>query len=235
MRLDGFLKEAGLTRKRAKAAVAAGRVTVNGVSARDPGMKLSGAARVTVDGARVAAPGHKHIMLYKPAGYVTAREDARSRAAADLLPEALKRLGPVGRLDKDATGLLILTSDGELAHRLITPGRGIEKRYRATVEGPLSDGDVQRMAAGIALKDFTCLPARLTILSESTAEVVVLEGKYHQVKRMFAALGHPVTALKRLSIGGVALDAALAPGEYRLLTDDETARLYALCGLSEDV
>lgn len=241
MRLDGFLSAAGFTRRQAKAAVADGRVSVDGVFAKDPGLRLSGNERVALDGALVKDAKDLHLMMYKPEGYVTAREDARAPAVMELIPESLRKrgLGPVGRLDKDVTGLLLLTSDGQLAHRLISPKRRVEKRYRATVEGRLTGGDIQRMREGIELRDFVCLPANLDILSAengfSCAELSIFEGKYHQVKRMFSAIGHPVTVLHRLSIGGVSLDPALAPGGFRPLTREEERRLYTLTGLSEEL
>ena len=131
---------------------------------------------------------------------------------------------------RDVSGLVILTTDGQLAHRLIAPKWSIAKRYAATVEGELTQSDVLRMAEGVPLKDFTALPAELTILSatptESEAQLAVTEGKYHQVKRMFGALGHSVIRLRRMSIGGIELDESLAPGESRPLTDEEIDRLY---------
>lgn len=237
MRLDGYLKQAGLTRRRAKEAIAAGRVLVDGVPARDPALKI-GMEPVTLDGEAVGASKKRHVMLNKPAGYVTAHEDKHYPVVMALLPKALRDLGPIGRLDRDVEGLLILTDDGQLAHRLISPKRGVKKIYGACVKGRLTQDDIQKMARGIPLKDFTCMPAELSIISaedeHSTAELAVHEGKYHQVKRMFAATGHPVISLKRKSIGDVTLDPALSVGEYRMLREDEASALYALVGLDEE-
>ena len=151
----------------------------------------------------------------------------------DLLPPVYTALDcmPVGRLDKDTTGLLLLTTDGELAHRLLSPARHVNKVYEAQVDGELTPADAEAFAAGIPLKDFTALPAKLEILSPSVAYVTVREGKYHQVKRMFGAVGKPVLELRRLSFGPLPLDEALSPGSYRELSEAEIAALYAAAGI----
>ena len=176
-------------------------------------------------------------MIHKPQGVVTATEDKKFPTVADLLPEKYqkRKIGPVGRLDRDVTGLVIMTTDGELAHRLISPKWKAEKTYRAVCEGRLDQQTVDAFAQGMRLSDFTAQPARLEILAaddqSSTALVTLTEGKFHQVKRMFAACGHPLTALSRIRIGCVHLDEALAPGESRALTRDEIDGLKALTGL----
>ncbi|MBO4299112.1 MAG: rRNA pseudouridine synthase [Clostridia bacterium] len=240
MRLDRLLSRFGVSRKEAAELVKAGRAAVNGQTARDPGMVLDlDADAVTLNGAPVRTDAHFHIMLHKPSGVLTATEDGRGQTVLDLLPREWRSvgLGPVGRLDKDTTGLVILTTDGQLAHRLISPRWEQDKRYIARVEGRVGEDEVRRMAEGIPLKDFTCRPARLVVIEagedESLCEVVVSEGKYHQVKRMFGALAHPVLALHRQSIAGIALDLALEPGSWRELTEDERARLYAVTELEE--
>ena len=236
MRLDKAVALSGATRSEAKKLIAAGRVTVDGMPVRDSGAQVE-PGQVRVDGAAVAASAELHLMINKPAGVITATEDRSLPTVLDLLPEALRRRGPgpVGRLDRDVTGLVLLTTDGQLAHRLISPKWKAEKLYRARCEGRLDAGDVEAFAAGMALSDFVAKPAKLEILSasdaESCADVILTEGKFHQVKRMFAAVGHPLIALERRRIGGVALDESLAPGEYRELTGDEIAGLRALCGL----
>ena len=145
--------------------------------------------------------------------------------------------GPVGRLDRDVTGLVIMTTDGQLAHRLISPKWKAEKVYRARCAGRLTEADVARFAGGVALSDFTAKPAGLAVIAaddaESVADVTLTEGKFHQVKRMFAAVGHPLIGLHRLRIGCVTLDDALAPGECRPLTEEEVAGLYGLCGMDD--
>lgn len=235
MRLDKCLSIAGYTRKQAKALIRAGRVSVNGATVTDPQANTPGAA-VAVDGRPLDLRTHLHLMLNKPQGYITATEDARGKTVMELIPNNLRRagLGPVGRLDKDVTGLILLTTDGQLAHRLISPRWTVEKVYRAEVRGPLDDTFIRRMEQGLPLSDFTARPAKLTILSSgktSLCELTLTEGKYHQVKRMFAALERPVETLSRLSIAGVRLDDALKEGECRELTVAETARLYAAVAL----
>ena len=236
MWLDKAVALAGLSRSEARKAIAAGRVRVNGQAARDPGQAAE-PDDVTLDGAPLGADAQLHLMVNKPAGVVTATEDRRLPTVLDLLPEKLRRkgLGPVGRLDRDVTGLVLLTTDGQLAHRLISPRWKAEKLYRARCQGRLGPEDVAAFAEGLALSDFTTKPARLDILSagdgESVAEVILTEGKFHQVKRMFAAVGHPLIALERWRIGCVCMDEGLGPGESRPLTAAELAGLRALCGL----
>lgn len=239
MRLDKAVSLAGLTRSEARKAISAGRVWVNGQPARDGGMQVR-PEDVRVDGAEPVAPGELYIMVNKPAGLVTATEDRRLPTVLSLLPEAMQRRGPgpVGRLDRDVTGLVLLTTDGQLAHRLISPRWKAEKLYRARCAGRLTEADAAAFANGLALSDFTARPAELRILeageAESTAEVVLTEGKFHQVKRMFAAVGHPLLALSRLRIGCVTLDPALAEGEWRSLTEDEVAGLRGMCGMCDE-
>lgn len=236
MRLDKAVTGFGLTRAEAKKAIAAGRVTVKGAVARDPGLHAE-PGDVALDGAAAAVPGEIHIMVNKPAGVLTATEDRRLPTVLDLLPEEVRRRGPgpVGRLDRDVTGLVLLTTDGQLAHRLIAPRWKAEKVYRGVCEGRLTEADADAFSQGMVLSDFTARPARLTILSAeddaSLAEVALTEGKFHQVKRMFAAVGHPLKSLERRSIGPVCLDGALAPGQWRPLTEAETDALYALVRL----
>ena len=236
MRLDKAVALTGLTRSEARRAIAAGRVQVDGQVARDADMPVD-PARVRLDGAEPVTAGEAYIMVHKPAGVLTATEDRRLPTVVDLLPEPLRRrgLGPVGRLDRDVTGLVLLTTDGQLAHRLISPRRKAEKQYRAVCEGRLTGTDVAAFADGLALSDFTAKPAQLVILQageeRSVADVILTEGKFHQVKRMFAAVGHPLVSLSRLRIGTLALDPELAPGEWRELRGDEIEALKAICGM----
>ncbi len=236
MRLDKAAALSGLTRSEARKAIAAGRVRVDGQPVRDCAMQVD-PARVQIDGGAPVTAGEIYIMVNKPAGVLTATEDRRLPTVLELLPENLRRRGPgpVGRLDRDVTGLVLLTTDGQLAHRLISPRWKAEKLYRAECEGKLGPAEVEAFAEGVALSDFTARPATLTILDagaeRSSADVILTEGKFHQVKRMFAAIGHPLTSLARLRVGCVALDPALGPGEWRHLTEDEVAGLRALCGM----
>ena len=238
MRLDKAVTGMGLSRSEAKEAIRRGRVSVNGSIVTDSAVQLKESDRVTLDGQSVDKSVHRHFMVNKPAGVLTATCDPRGEATVlGLLPESLrfKNLGPVGRLDKDVTGLIILTTDGQLAHRLISPKRDIEKQYTARVEGRLGEADALAFERGIPLKDFTAKPARLTVLSasdaESTCRVTVSEGKFHQVKRMLSSLGHPVRTLRRERIAGLELDETLREGEYRPLTEEETALLYEKAGM----
>lgn len=236
MRLDKAIARNGLTRQMAKKAIAGGRARVNGNVVLDPGYLLKPEDEVLLDGENARAPENVHLMLHKPAGFLTATEDARGeRTVLDLLPEKIRmrKVGPVGRLDKDVTGLLILTTDGQLAHRLISPKWDVEKTYYAEIEGEIDDECVRRFAEGVPLKEFTCKPARLARAGAGACRVYVSEGKYHQVKRMLAAVGHPVLRLKREKIGPVALDPALSEGEFRPLTPGEEAALYEIAGMTK--
>lgn len=234
MRLDRLVGEALSSRAKAREAIAQGRVRVNGAPVKNGAYNAPDSDVVTLDGAVIGKREALHLMLHKPAGCVTAREDAHFSTVFDLIPPNLRTeaLSAVGRLDRDVTGLLLLTEDGQLAHRLISPRFRVEKVYLARVEGRLCASDAARVADGLVLHDFTARPAILEILEASDegsrARLTVHEGKFHQVKRMFAALGHPVETLHRLSVGGVMLDASLAPGEFRRLTPEEAARLYKL-------
>ena len=236
MRLDKAITLSGLTRTEAKKAIAQGRVTVQGARATDPALHVD-PADVSLDSTPIQPPEELYIMVHKPAGVLTATEDRRLPTVLDLLPPELKRRapGPVGRLDRDVTGLVLLTTDGQLAHRLISPKWKAEKRYRATCEGRLTPQDVRAFADGLTLSDFTARPAKLEILraddDTSTADVILTEGKFHQVKRMFAAVHHPLIALQRLQIGPLTLDPDLSPGAFRPLKDSELNALKALVDL----
>ena len=229
-RLDKLLAGTGKwSRREVKALVRQGLVRVDGRLAASAEDKLDPAvAVVTVAGETVALHRFTYVMLHKPAGVLTATEDRKQSTVLDLLPPELRRIGlaPVGRLDKDTEGLLLLTNDGELAHRLLSPKYHVEKRYFARVDGELSAADTEAFARGMTLGDgLECLPAGLEILSPGECLVTLREGKFHQVKRMLAARGKPVEYLKRLSMGSLRLDDTLAPGEFRLLTAAEEAQL----------
>ena len=236
MRLDKLLTNLGVaSRSGCKDILKAGRVKVNGEIRKDGAWAVPEGAEVFLDGKMLDTRLSRHLMLHKPAGVLTAREDNRQKTVMDLLPHAYHALGcmPVGRLDKDTTGILILTTDGELAHRLIAPQRHVDKVYEADVDGILDEGDIAAFQAGIPLKDFTAMPAHLEIISPSRGRLTVQEGKYHQVKRMFGARGKPVIALHRLSFGPLPLDPGLLPGEYRELTDKEAAALYQAAAMEK--
>lgn len=237
MRIDKLLSRLGVSsRSGCRDLLRAGRVMVNGEGVRSAAFDVPAGATVTLDGRALDCRLDRHLMLNKPAGVLTAREDARQQTVMDLLPKAYTALGcmPVGRLDKDTTGLMLLTTDGELAHRLISPARHVDKVYEAQVEGVLGPADVSAFAAGLPLGDFTALPAKLEILSPDKGRVTVQEGKYHQVKRMFGAVGKPVKRLHRLRFGPLILDEALEPGRYRELDEEEIAALYAAAGIPHE-
>ena len=235
-RLDKVLAATGRwSRREVKQLVRQGQVRVNGAAAASAEEKVEPeTAVITVGGEPVRLQKYTYVMLHKPAGVLTATEDSRQRTVLDLLPPELRKRGlsPVGRLDKDTEGLLLLTDDGELAHRLLSPKYHVDKRYFARVDGPLDQADVDAFAAGMTLGDgLVCLPAGLEPLEAGTCIVTLREGKFHQVKRMLAARGAPVLYLKRLSMGPLTLDAELPIGGWRELTAEETASLRCTVGL----
>lgn len=235
-RLDKLLAGTGKwSRREVKALVRQGLVRVDGRLAASAEDKLDPAAAIiTVAGETISLCRFTYVMLHKPAGVLTATEDRKQPTVLDLLPPELRRIGlaPVGRLDKDTEGLLLLTNDGELAHRLLSPKYHVEKRYFARVDGELSAADAEAFARGMTLGDgLECLPAGLEILPDRVCIVTLREGKFHQVKRMLAARGAPVLYLKRLSMGPLTLDDSLAAGAYRLLRAEEISALYRVCDL----
>lgn len=235
-RLDKLLAGTGKwSRREVKALVRQGLVRVDGRLAASAEDKLDPAAAVvTVAGETIALHRFTYVLLHKPAGVLTATEDRKQPTVLDLLPPELRRIGlaPVGRLDKDTEGLLLLTNDGELAHRLLSPKYHVDKRYLARVDGELSAADAEAFARGMTLGDgLECLPAGLEVLPDRVCVVTLREGKFHQVKRMLAARGAPVLYLKRLSMGPLTLDDSLAAGAYRLLRAEEISALYRVCGL----
>ena len=235
-RLDKLLAGTGKwSRREVKALVRQGLVRVDGRLAASAEDKLDPAAAIiTVAGETISLCRFTYVMLHKPAGVLTATEDRKQPTVLDLLPPELRRIGlaPVGRLDKDTEGLLLLTNDGELAHRLLSPKYHVEKRYFARVDGELSATDAEAFARGMTLGGgLECLPAGLELLPGHACIVTLREGKFHQVKRMLAARGAPVLYLKRLSMGPLTLDDSLAAGAYRLLRAEEISALYRVCGL----
>ncbi|MBA4371071.1 MAG: rRNA pseudouridine synthase [Coriobacteriaceae bacterium] len=238
MRLQKFLARAGVASRRgSEDLMTAGRVAVNGVVTSELGAKVDPATdTVTVDGREVRPDeGAAYFALNKPAGYVTTMSDPQGRpTVADLMPaDAPAGLFPVGRLDLDTTGLLLLTSDGELGHRLLHPRHHVWKTYRAEVDGEPSDADLRALADGIELDDGSTAPARAHLVwsegSRAEVELSLREGRKRQVKRMLSAVGHPVRALHRIAFGPVELG-DLAPGATRPLTDAEVAALHAEAG-----
>ena len=235
-RLDKILANTGRwSRKEVRELVRAGRVTVNGVPVHSPEEKWDPAAEFAVDGVSVSGERMVYLMLHKPAGLVSATKDPKQPTVLELLPDHLKRVGlfPAGRLDKDTEGLLLLTNDGVLAHRLLAPRRHVDKTYFVQVEGQLDETDVEAFSTGMTLGDgLVCMPAGLEVLGQpDTAIVTLREGKYHQIKRMLASRGKPVRYLKRLTMGPLKLDPALKRGEWRPLTEEEMAALRLAAGV----
>ena len=224
-RLDKWVASSfAVSRKEAKNAIRAGRVAVNGAPCRTEDAKFDSDAVITLDG-RPAALGHVYFMLHKPAGILTASRDATRKTVLDLIPPefARKDLFPVGRLDKDTTGLLLITDDGAWAHRLVSPRHHVAKVYRVRLDGAVTETAVRGFAEGVILADGEiCKPAVLTVTEDPMVALVTLrEGKYHQIKRMFGVFGVGVVDLHRESIGGVSLDPALPVGGVRRLTAEE--------------
>lgn len=230
-RLDKILSGTGRwSRREVKDLVKAGRVTADGAVVARPEDKFDReAVELRVDGEAVDGERYCYLMLHKPGGVLSATEDPKQPTVLDLLPPHLRRVGlfPVGRLDKDTEGLLLLTNDGPLGHRLLAPKKHVDKVYFVRVEGRLDQEDRRAFRTGMVLGDgLRCLPAELEVLEPPDTGLVTLrEGKYHQVKRMLAARGKPVRYLKRLSMGPIRLDPALGPGEWRPLTREEVAAL----------
>jgi 16S rRNA pseudouridine516 synthase len=237
IRLDRYLAEMGKgSRSQIRQAAKKGRIQVNGQTEKQADRKVDPESdQVCMDGRPVSYQKLEYFMLYKPQNVVSATEDSRYRTVVDLLEGENRRdLFPVGRLDRDTEGLLLLTNDGELAHQLLSPRRHVDKTYFARITGQLPADARQQMAAGMTLPDQTILqPARLRILAEDEVLLTIQEGKFHQVKRMFEALGCRVDYLKRLSMGSLVLDETLKPGEYRRLTDEELNMLKE-CGRKEN-
>ena len=238
IRLDKYLceMEAG-TRSEVKAFIKKGRVTVNGETAKSPEQKVDETKdTVTLDGHSFSYQKYFYYMLHKPAGVVTAVRDHHDQTVLDLLVDAPgKDLSPVGRLDKDTEGLLLITNDGALSHRLLSPKSHVSKVYEAVIDGKVTEEDRQAFAEGLDIgDDKPTLPAELTILEttekepgifESRIRITICEGRFHQIKRMFEKVGKTVVYLKRLSMGSLKLDPALPKGSARLLTQEEKAAL----------
>lgn len=232
IRLDKYLADMGIgTRAEVKKWICQGKVKVDERIVKSPDMKLDTERQtVTCDGHTISYEPFVYYMLYKPAGYISATKDDKDRIVLDLITDKKRKdLFPVGRLDKDTEGLLLITNDGALAHRLLSPRKHVDKLYYATIEGIVTEDDKRRFAEGICIgKGEITKPAVLEIIKSAEVSEIYLtiqEGKYHQVKRMFEAVDKKVIYLKRLSMGSLRLDENLKPGEYRELTEEELAKL----------
>lgn len=228
MRLDKFIAGASLLpRKTASKAISDGRVTVDGNIVRDGKKQISETASVTLDGKPLVYSEFLYIMLNKPAGYITATEDAKrgEPVVCDLIPEELRRRGlsPVGRLDRDTTGLLILTDDGVSAHRALSPKHHVAKTYRFTCSPELTEEMISAIESGVDIGERDGLD-RVILTAPAMIEedkITITEGKFHQIKRMFFAVGSEITSLQRVKFAGIALDTSLPEGKWRYLTEEE--------------
>lgn len=234
MRLDKLLANMGYgSRKEVKQLLKKGAVRVNGETVKDPACKVEPTAdEVTILGERVVYREFIYLMMNKPQGVISATEDLRDRTVIDLLDAEYKHFQPfpVGRLDKDTEGFLLLTNDGKLAHELLSPKKEVPKMYYAHIEGKVGEEDIRKFAEGVTLDDgYFTKPGELKVLKSeelrSEIELTITEGKYHQVKRMFEAVGKRVIYLKRMSMGPLILDDQLKLGSYRELTEEEIALL----------
>ncbi len=238
VRLDKYLTDMGCgTRREVKKLIHQGRVTVDGQAAQKPERKVEADCQsVCLDGKQIGYEAYEYYMLYKPAGVVSATVDSECETVVDLIRNKKRRdLFPVGRLDKDTEGLLLITNDGALAHRLLSPKKHVDKCYYARVQGTVTDADQKVFRDGVdigtAEHPEAAMPAVLEIMKGSDISEIRLtiqEGKYHQIKRMFAAVGKEVLYLKRERMGSLRLDNRLKPGEYRALTDEELKELKNL-------
>lgn len=220
------------TRTQVKDMLKKGLVTVDDIIVKDPGLKIDTTALsiIKVSGEVISYSEYEYYMLNKPAGVITATSDKKQSTVMDLVKGNRKDMFPVGRLDKDTEGLLLITNDGDLAHELLAPKKHVDKTYYAELLKDVSDNYIEEFSNGIVLKDgIKTMPAVLRILDKRRVELTIHEGKYHQVKRMFEATGNKVTYLKRLSMGSLTLDETLPLGGYRPLTENEINSLKAIC------
>ena len=240
MRLDKFLADMGIgKRSDIRKEIRAGRVSVGREILRDPGAHVGEGDAVFYKGEPVRYETFVYYMLNKPAGVITATEDKRQETVLDLIGEQKRKdLFPVGRLDRDTEGLLLITNDGDLAHRLLSPRHHVDKTYLVQTDAPVTEEDIRVFAEGFRVdEELTALPAKLRLLPEQGpdwSEVTIREGKFHQIKRMYKARGMTVLYLKRLSMGTLTLDDQLETGAYRRLTDDEIRELMTLTGREQE-
>lgn len=225
-RLDKIISSrTGLSRKEAKSAISSGKVFVNGAAVRSSEYKAAETDEIIFDGKRINGKAHTYLVLNKPKGYVSATEDPAQKTVLELVPPDLMRSGlfPAGRLDKDTTGLMIITDDGDFAHRILSPKKHVSKKYAVTIDLPVTNEMAVAFEKGVMLSDGVCKTAKLEKTGEYTSFVTLSEGRYHQIKRMFGCFGAKVTELKRLSMGKFLLPDDLDEGECRELSEKETA------------
>lgn len=231
MRLDRFFTEtATCTRSQASACIRKGSVSVDGKIVRDPSVHIDPERQtVCLSGSPILYRKNRYLMMNKPRGVVSATEDGGT-TVLDLLPENLRTSGlfPCGRLDKNTTGLLLITDNGPLAHILLAPKSHVDKTYRFRVKFPLSDEDAEKLRSGVDIGDYRTKPCKLTLSDNLTGEITIHEGKFHQIKLMMEAVHNQITFLERISFGPLLLDRTLSPGEWRYLTEDEQIILEAV-------
>lgn len=229
MRIDKFISSTGTaTRSEASKAARHGGILIDGVPVRDTGLHIDPEKnRVTYLGCEIVYRRNLYIMLNKPDGYISSTDDPRKKTVLELIDERYRgRIFPCGRLDIDTLGLLILTDDGETAHRLLSPKHHAEKVYAFRCAETLSDPDIRTLETGVLLDDgYLTLPAKVVLSGGCQGRITLTEGKYHQIKRMFAAVGNKITSLERISFAGIELDPGLRRGEWRFLNETETALL----------
>ena len=233
MRLDKFISEIGYTRKDADFFVKTKRITINGKIANKKDEKVDeNIDTICLDGKELKYAKYIYIMLNKPAGILSATEDKNQKTVISLLPETLQKKGlfPVGRLDKETLGLLILTNDGDFCHKMISPKSNIAKIYRFELADKIEESQIKQIEQGIELKDgYTTLPCKINMENKTSGEITITEGKYHQIRRMFGAVGNKVIYLERIKEGNIILDKNLKRGEWRELTQEELQTSLFLC------
>lgn len=229
IRLDKYLADMGIgTRSNVKSVIKKGKITVNGAVCKDANVKIdSDNDEICFDGKQIVYEQYEHFMLNKPAGIISAATDNKEKTVVDLITDKKKKdLFPIGRLDKDTEGLILISNDGELSHNLLSPKKHVDKTYYVELDKVLSDENANKVCQGVFIeKDVKTLPAQIERISNDKVYLTIHEGKFHQVKKMFHAVGCEVTYLKRMSMGSLKLDESLKPGEYRALTSDEIKAL----------
>lgn len=232
MRLDKFICDCiNITRNQAKEKILSGMISVDGVYVRSPSKHIDEkTANVTLSGKKLNYTKYVYLMMNKPKGVISSSKDRKCKTALDLLSDSDRRhdLFIAGRLDKDTTGFLLITNNGDFAHSVLSPKRHVKKTYRVTLQYPCEEQYGQAFSQGILLSDgYRCMPAEYRKIGDNTCLVKISEGKYHQIKRMFATLGNSVVELSRVTFGNLPLDSSLKPGEYRYITTPEIKKVLA--------
>lgn len=228
MRLDKYLSNAGVgSRKEVTECIKKGLVSVNGVVRKSGKTQVDYHDEITLNDEKVNLEEHIYIMLHKPKGVISSTEKGPTKTVMDLITHPQKHeLFPVGRLDKDTTGLLLITNDGKLAHALMSPRRHVDKTYQVEIEKPLSNSDIAILESGVELSDFTARGATVEVIAEHKINLTISEGKFHQVKRMLHAVNNEVLELHRITVGPLSLDESLVVGTYRNLSESERNLLH---------